>query len=447
MWVAATGVHEAPGLAGDPALSCARSSPVIVPLPGLEPSIGSSRSRVALARKLRLYAPTVVNFTSVAGAPGIESQVRADAGRVMARLWRPEGYTAPGATRYPWQWLWDSCFHALIWGALGDARATRELETLFGLQRDDGMLPHMGYQREPQAAVSLWGAPGVSTITQPPMFGHSLAVLAAAGYDVEPLVDPARRALGFLLERRQRADGLVLIAHPWESGNDDSVRFDRFCPGGFDAERFREVKFALVRRLALSSARSALGNPFFAVASASFNALLSFNCSELAGLCGDDALRDAGTALAEGLDAHFDADAETWTDLGADGAVCSNARALESLLGVLVTRVPGRAEAVLTNVVDGAFAGPFGTRGVHPDEAAYERRRYWRGAGWPPLDYLLWLAAQRRSLHEVAERLRVRALVVARASGYSEYYDPETGEGLGSIPQAWACLPVAMSRS
>ena len=39
----------------------------------------------------------------------------------MERHWRADGHTVPNADVYPWQWLWDSCFHALIWQELGDS--------------------------------------------------------------------------------------------------------------------------------------------------------------------------------------------------------------------------------------------------------------------------------------------------------------------------------------
>ena len=70
----------------------------------------------------------------------LEARVRA----MMELHWRPTlGGTVPNATVYPWLWQWDSCFHALIWSRLGDARALQELRTVFSVQRPSGFLPHM----------------------------------------------------------------------------------------------------------------------------------------------------------------------------------------------------------------------------------------------------------------------------------------------------------------
>lgn len=97
------------------------------------------------------------------------------------------GFTMPNRRKYPWQWLWDSCFHAIAWSALGDARCVTELESLFSLQLPSGFLPHMGYRTDPARSLSLWHSVGRSDITQPPMSGHALSVLAARGYGVEHL--------------------------------------------------------------------------------------------------------------------------------------------------------------------------------------------------------------------------------------------------------------------
>ncbi len=48
------------------------------------------------------------------------------------RAWRADGaggFCVPHATTYPWQWLWDSCFHAVVWAHLGDDRAAAELRS------------------------------------------------------------------------------------------------------------------------------------------------------------------------------------------------------------------------------------------------------------------------------------------------------------------------------
>ena len=61
---------------------------------------------------------------------------------------------------YPWQWLWDSCFHALIWAELGRAdRALAELTSALSDQAADGFVPHVRYVGDPGFLAEFWGRP------------------------------------------------------------------------------------------------------------------------------------------------------------------------------------------------------------------------------------------------------------------------------------------------
>ena len=89
--------------------------------------------------------------------------------RVLDDHWVPEGYAAPHAGAYPWQWLWDSCFHVLVWQALGRTdRAQAELASLFGPQAPSGFVPHMNYVVRPGHPAARWGGRGSPTPPPPP---------------------------------------------------------------------------------------------------------------------------------------------------------------------------------------------------------------------------------------------------------------------------------------
>jgi hypothetical protein len=199
---------------------------------------------------------------------------------LMEAHWQPEGYTVPNTAVYPHQWLWDSCFHAVIWAHLGEAeRAVAELRNLFAHQADDGFVPHMTYWRAPDLHASFWGRRTTSSITQPPMYGHALAELHRLGIDVDAellarLPSPDRAADGA---------GRTVIVHPWESGCDDSPRWDAWCPSGWDPVRWKAVKGELVAAVHLDPVTgSPVGSDRFAVGSAMFTALTAFNARELA---------------------------------------------------------------------------------------------------------------------------------------------------------------------
>lgn len=374
--------------------------------------------------------------------PDLTSRVRA----ALGAAWTGR-YAVPSPATYPWQFLWDSCFHAVIWAALGDGRAAVELASVFRSQSAAGFVPHVAYDADPAVLAAFWGREGTSSITQPPMYGHAGAALVAMGVDVPAeVLDRATRGLRFLLDRRARVGGLVACCHPWETGADHSPRWDDWCPGGFDARRWYDRKGELLASVERTAAGDPVANPAFVVAPAGFNALVAFNAAELAGVTGDDRLAAAGDEVAEALDGQWDAERRTWRDAGPRSGGSGRARTLDGLLPALVSRRPERVRAALAEALDDrSYGGACGPAGVHRDEPAFAPKTYWRGPAWPPLTYLLWLAARRARDLDAAGRLVAMAARGATRSGLAEYWDPDDGTGLGAAPQCWAGLAVVMA--
>jgi len=374
--------------------------------------------------------------------------VMAGARAVLEANWRPEGgYTVPNRSVYPFQWLWDSCFHAVTWAVLGQGdRARSELAHLFRTQSPLGFVPHVDYEHDPRHHASFWGRKGHSSITQPPMFGHAVAELHRRGIAVDDLVAPATRGLRFLLDERARVDGLVALCHPWESGGDDCPRWDHWCPGGWDPARWYTVKGALVSRIDHARDGSPLANPAFRVASCGFNALVAFNALELAEVTGDRMLASDAMALVMLLDGQWDAELRTWVDAGDSELSSGRARTLDALLPVLASNRAEALDAAFADLTDPtAFGGPCGPTGVHRSEPSFAARTYWRGPAWPQLTYLMWVAARRRGRSKEAAALGAMLVRGAVASGWAEYWDAGDGTGLGAAPQSWAALAAVVA--
>ncbi|MDE0653799.1 MAG: hypothetical protein OXI26_09110 [bacterium] len=358
------------------------------------------------------------------------------------------GYTAPNRSRYPWQWLWDSCFHALVWAELGDDRGLDELAQILAAADASGCVPHMAYQLDPRHHADFWGRTGASSITGPPMYGHALAELGRRGAHVpDRLVAAAAAGLEFLLQRRERhtESGLVLLCHPWESGADNDPRWDGYCAGGFDERRWFEAKGRLLGEIERSAGGSPLANPKFAAASAGFSALVAFNALELATATG--ALDPApAERLADAVRHRWDVDLRSYTDAGDAEAGSGRTRTAYGLLGLLVESDGERTAAVAAELTDvKALGGAFGPTGVHRDEPSFAARSYWRGPSWPQLDYLLWLGLRRAGRHEAAATVARGTVAGAAESGLAEYWDSDDGTGLGAVPQSWAGLSLLMA--
>ena len=410
--------------------------------------------RDAAGRRRRVLENRHVNRTAVPAAararPGTYAvDVQALRERVEQTLrsnWVEAGYTAPHSGRYRWQWLWDSCFHAILWAELGDDRGVVELCRLFDAQDSDGFVPHIIYTPGDEPHRGFWGRRATSSITQPPMYGHALAELHRRGVDLpEALVASATRALRYLLVRRRRLpSGLITLCHPWEAGTDNSPRWDHWFAGAFAEDDGFRVKGELMTTIERSPSGAPLANARFGAAGASFNALTAFNCLELASVTGDGALTAAAVDLAEALDERWDDDLRTWCDAGPSGDTSGRVRTTDALTVALVA-TPDRVRSVVTDVLDDeAYGARFGPTGVHRLEPSFEPAIYWRGSSWPPVTYLLWTAARRGGVFDGADRLAAIAWRGAVASDLAEHLDPDLGCPLGSVPQSWSGLPIVM---
>ncbi len=386
----------------------------------------------------------------------VTSPLRRRALDILHAHWRPDsGYCVPNPATYPHQWLWDSAFHAVAWARLGDDRGVAELSALLAGQLDGGMVPHMRYGPVPPTA---WLGPlaGASSITQPPMFGHAVAELVRCGFAVPgDVVGRATRGLRWLLDTRRDPSGLVFVVHPWEAGNDHSPRWDGWgvpgtTPDTYDQELRSQWNIELMRDVIIDSDGAATGSSRFMVCPAAFNAYVAFNARELGGISADRTLLREADELAQLIDdLLWEEDTNLWADrpvVGGDGRT-HKIPISDGAMPLLVSANREHAQRALRTLVDPhVFGGtPFGPTNVARDQPSYDPAAYWRGAAWPNLSYLLWLAARRWDDTAIADQIARSTIAGAQVSGWAEYWNPETGNGLGAAPQSWTALAAVMA--
>lgn len=395
-------------------------------------------------------------------------------------------HVVPGPGQYPAQWNWDSALIAVGLAHIDPARARLEVEQLLSGRWDDGLLPHIVFRPSDVdyfPGPSVWqsqgmaGAPivAVSGITQPPVLATAIRVLHECHPDIgflERSVPSLDRWHRWLHDNRSRSNPLVAIVHPWESGTDNSPRFDKplSLVSAVDVGRFqrRDLEHvpaeqrpgdeeygryaSLVEQLRDRSYRPTSDEPLeFIYIDVAFNSILAVAEDDLAwlrqqiGLPAQEA-RERAAALRQGI-------AETWDDeLGGflDFDLRQGMPVIESLECVtsLLPMYAGVADQnqlgkLIDTLWDPTGFGPspefpVGITSVVKRSDRFDPRCYWRGPVWVNMNWLLVQALRRHGRQEEASRLRDRTLDLVQEHGFYEYYDPRTGEGIGCSRFSWS---------
>ena len=413
-----------------------------------------------------------------------------------------KSWTKPEPSLYPHQWSWDSAFIALGLAHVDNRRATDELETLFSGQWSTGKVPHIVFDPEapkesyfPDAerwnssALSEDAPSGLRTsgLCQPPV--HAIAVRriwqTSRGKDEERIA----RARAFLegnyrrlfswhrylaTARDPEGSGLVTIYHPWESGTDNSPRWDaaleRISVGEVPSYTRYDLKHVsdpshrptdseydrflwlleLLKRVRYDEADIYERHPFL-IKDVLFSAILV-------------AANEALLEIAEVLEApREDRELiESWIERGRQGleeqwdpdlGLCLDRDVLAGE-PVRVRTIAGfaplisggldlsRLHELLETLDSRDFAGNPNLRyplppSTSPEEPGFHPRSYWRGPVWPVANWLLWWSLLRAGENERAQKMRRETLGELSEGGFAEYFEPFTGEPLGSREQSW----------
>lgn len=372
-------------------------------------------------------------------------------------------YTVPSADHYPYQWLWDSCFHAIVLSHVDPEAAKKELLSLVSRQFKNGMIPHIIYWAPGILHLFNWGVEGTSSLTQPPMIAYAALRIHERHPDLSFLqaVYPALAGYyRYLLTRRDpRGHHIVSIINPDESGEDDSPRFDEplslpehvtykdhLAKRTELVDRNRECKFDAEHCM----------RDFFWVKDALFNSVLVENLRALSKIAQIVGHVDNEKEFSEAADSATDAMREHMFE---DGAFFSTMGLELKKLRVstwaqfapLFAGLYKKDEAMrivrekLLNKEE--FDAPFGIRTVSKQEKSY--RPYtdeysWRGPAWIGAHWFVYRGLVRYGLINEARGIARKSRDLLMRSGFRECFNPETGEGYGAHRFTWGALVLDM---
>lgn len=397
---------------------------------------------------------------------------------------------------YPHQWSWDAAFISIGLARLSVPRAITELRTLLAAQWSTGMIPHIVFSPVPGyfPGPDVWGTDrakakpaGVQTsgICQPPVHAVALARIvriarAAGGPEAEEATTFAREAVPKLAAwhrwlstaRDPDGNGLVQIHHGWESGMDNSPRWDAAYeavvvehetelrrhdvrlvadvserPSDHEYQRYLHL-VAQMRSVDYEDAQVAEVVDF-RVGDVFMTAILAVAAEELAALGRELGLDDEVSdqpALArrarQAVLASVDPDTGLCRDWDARTRSWTSAESLASF-SVLICGGDEAVHARQRDVVTGPrWAGHPDLRyavppSLSPDHPGFQPRTYWRGPVWPVMNWLFWWALDRAGEADLARSWREQGLAQLADLAFGEYYHPLTGEPLGSHDQSW----------
>lgn len=408
-------------------------------------------------------------------------------------------WTRPAPRLYPHQWSWDSAFIAIGLARLDPARALRELASLLRGQWADGRIPHIVYNPAvpPDAYfpdADRWEcanctsvaptSPRTSGIIQPPV--HALAVeriLAVAGEQAEiwaacaALVPGLLRWHRYLAARRDLdSSGLLTVYHPWESGTDNSPRWDGPLanvvvgevppyirrdlahvadpsqrPTNAEYDRYLWLVESL-KACAYDDAVAHRQHPFlvkdvlFSAIFAAANAALARVVDAL-GLGDAEVLelRDLAERFTRGVMAEQDASSGLALDRDLQTGEAIPVVTWAGLAPLVLPQLsPEQASAVVARLASADFAGHPGLArpvvpSTAPDSPGFRPATYWRGPSWPVANWLLWWGLNQHGCTAAAATLREANLDLLSQpeADFAEYFHPFTGEPLGSRRQSW----------
>ena len=405
-------------------------------------------------------------MTEVPAAEVISAQMRDEVLRVAEETLRaswiegerdgvPFAYSRPSPTHYPWQWYWDSCFHAIVWRRFDPPRAERELRSLLGGGDADGFIGHtifwdrpVDWQRRWTYNVTSKRARNTSTI-QPPLLAWAWRI-AVGDPSEEPRIAAHHRWLES--NRDLDGDGLLWIVQPDESGLDSSSKFDpvwgiraharplfpfliaRNRRLDWDAQRVLQAGGPLlcevVSNVLWCLARIAAGEPSITPA------LIERFWDERRGLFLD---------VARGNLARPDR-----TDpAGGDRRIRTSTWSALAPLAL-----PDLPEEIARRLVEEHLLDqrkywlPFPPTSVSAQEPSFEPRRwkgplrrlYWRGPTWINSAWLIWTGLVRHGYAPEALEMTKRLAQAVAAERLREFYEPYSGEGLGARDFGWSSL-------
>lgn len=417
-------------------------------------------------------------------------------------------FTVPSPSLYPHQWLWDSSFAAIGWAHIDTDRAQQEIFSLFHAQWHNGMIPHMIFNMSPKYAqdraawrswVSAQSPNDVATsgITQPPIIAEAVWRIGAQ-IDAPHRIAFFKKVLPKLIkyhmwlytERDPHQEGLALQIHPYETGFDNTPpwmsqlhehsrpwwiatiekmhidtlinvarRDTRSLPA---KQRMRNIDaliiWDVIRRLRRKhyDIEKILHRSLFAIEDVAFNSIFIRNntilrdIAKVARIKLPSELLENMTRSEQKLEDLWDEQFSTYFSRDFITNRLIREPTIASILPLYAGTIKkDRADKLVKLLMNNrVFWLEYPVPSVPRNVRTFDQERYWQGPTWINTNWLLIDGLGRMGYTDEAAALKTKTIELLSEHNIWEYYNPITGQGLGSADFSWsAALGIDLLKS
>lgn len=420
---------------------------------------------------------------------------------ILRQNWR-DGFTVPSSHLYPFQWLWDSGFHAMGWANFHLENARKEIQTLLSAQWENGLIPHIIFHADSvekkyfpgasfhQAYVHPAAPKHVHTtgMTQPPVLGFVLEYVLEKETEKEEHLEFYQKAAKAIYhfhqylytQRDPNKEGLVYIRHNWESGTDNSAVWDTiwetFDPPTYQVERkdtshvdqsqrptARDYDYYLYlidlsRQCGYEEDKMFDKIPFL-IQDPLFNAVLAASNQSLARLFKKWGWNEEQLQCEKWYEQTThqlnqklycpEMNQYRYYDLKNERPI-----SLPTAMGFAPVfagapsqeQVERMAKLLESNTFLGTNLSGFRCASLAPTHEKFEANRYWRGPVWLQVNWLLEKGFRQYGFHDLADRIKQDSLNLVHRDGFYEYFNPtkeiEGKGGYGGSQFSWTAAVV-----
>lgn len=391
-------------------------------------------------------------------------------------------YICPSWPHYPHQWVWDSCFHAIVCSYLGLLDLARnEIERLFQFQDEKGFIPHLVYlQKFDWRRIADWKdwerffykgwLPPHTSLVGVPVLAQAVRAIGDAQF-FSKHVDQIIKFYGYFDQCRDLdRDGLISIINPRESGRDSSPEFDFFRV----IQPYKSFEFlnaaVEIASLALLEIRAKMKkwdeqkifeSKLFDVQDLATQCIFLDGMYDLLWMIEnylpadlffqrqtevryfEQIIRSGEQAI---LDKCWNEEDRTFYSTR-NGSIQLRDLTVASLFPLLMKNLPDRYkdEIILALRDEKKFNTPYPIPSVGVDHPKFNIMRtwpLWRGPTWINTNWFIIRGLLQYGELELARNIARKSVAMVEKGGFREFYNPYTGDGMRVKNFGWSTLAV-----